>query len=258
MTEFELPYFSAIPSGLRKGRNISDGYARGWGLQFGDLKNKIAADHLYQDALAVAAGRTVQCEENRMNMYLLLKFFLDKLPAGHIVEYGSYRGGSAIFMAKVCSVISPQTHIYAFDTFEGMPETDRNIDAHRAGDFKDVDFDELQDYVRTIGLTNLHFVRGQFEETVPSLLPKVGAIRMAHIDCDIRSAVKYSYEASIPYMVKGGYFVFDDALFSSCLGATEAVEDLLIRRDGLNSEQIYPQFVFRAGLGKGREVTSNE
>ena len=43
----------------------------------------------------------------------------------------------------------------------------------------------------------------------------------------------------------GGYVVFDDATVSSCIGATEAVEDLLIRRDGLNSEQIYPHFVFR-------------
>ena len=35
-------------------------------------------------------------------------------------------------------------------------------------------------------------------------------------------------------MVNGGYVVFDDAAVSSCLGATEAVEDLVIRRDGLN------------------------
>ena len=44
----------------------------------------------------------------------------------------------------------------------------------------------------------------------------------------------------------GGYYVFDDATVSSCIGATEVVEDLVIRRDGLNSEQIYPHFVFRA------------
>jgi len=51
-------------------------------------------------------------------------------------------------------------------------------------------------------------------------------------------------------MVPGGYIVLDDALFSSCLGATEVVEDLMIRRDGLNSEQIYPHYVFRAPLGR--------
>jgi len=47
-------------------------------------------------------------------------------------------------------------------------------------------------------------------------------------------------------MVPGGYIVFDDATTSSCIGATAVVEDDVIRRDGLNSEQIFPHFVFRA------------
>jgi GT2 family glycosyltransferase len=89
-------------------------------------------------------------------------------------------------------------------------------------------------------------VQGRFEEAAPSLLPQIAPITLAHIDCDIRSSVAYSYEAVKPYMASGGYIVFDDAQTSSCLGATEAVEDLLIRRDGLNAEQIYPQYVFRA------------
>jgi len=48
------------------------------------------------------------------------------------------------------------------------------------------------------------------------------------------------------YMVGGGYIVLDDATSPSCIGATEAVESLIIRRDGMNSEQISPHFVFRA------------
>jgi hypothetical protein len=46
-------------------------------------------------------------------------------------------------------------------------------------------------------------------------------------------------------MVDGGYVVFDDATVSSCIGATEAVEDLLIRDGSMNSEQIWPHYVFR-------------
>jgi len=149
-------------------------------------------------------------------------------------------------MAKVCSVLHPGMQVYAFDTFAGMPTTDSEIDAHNAGDFSDVDFAELQEYIAKIGLTNLKLVRGLFEDTAPGTLPEVGSIRLAHIDCDIKSAVAYSYDASRPYMVEDGYIVLDDALFSSCLGATEVVEDLMVRRDGLNSEQIYPHFVFRA------------
>jgi len=251
MNESDLPVFQHIPEGIRKGRNVRDGYARGWGLQFGDLRAKIAADPLYREALALASGRTVQSEENRMNLYLLIKFFLGRLPMGHIVEYGSFKGGSAIFMAKVCSVLHPGMQVYAFDTFAGMPETDSNIDAHRAGDFKDVNYAELQDYIAKIGLTNLKLVRGLFDETAPDTLPLVGKIRLAHIDCDIKSALAYSYDVSLPYMVPGGYIALDDALYSSCLGATEVVEDLMIRRDGLNSEQIYPHYIFRANFLTG-------
>lgn len=243
---YALPIFDHIPDGIRKGRNVRDGYSRGWGLQFGDLRGKIVADPLYQEALALAAGRTILSEENRMNIYLLLKFFVDRQPMGHIVEYGSFKGGNAIFMAKVCSALHPEMRVYALDTFKGMPATDSAIDAHRAGDFADANFEEMRDYAASLGLTNLEFVRGLFEDTAPTILPKVGGIRLAHIDCDIRTATAYAYEASIPYMVPGGYLVFDDALYSSCLGATEVVEELLIRRDHLHSEQVYPQYVFRA------------
>lgn len=236
----------SIPPNYRNGRSIRDGHVRGTGLQFGNLKNLIANDPLYQEALSIAAGRTIQYEENRMNIFLLMKFFFGNLPSGHIVEFGSFRGGSAIFMAKVCSILHPGMNVYAFDTFAGMPQTDSNIDAHRAGDFKDVDFDELNEYINSLGLTNLKLIRGMFEDTAPTALATIDGIRMAHIDCDIRSAVAYSYSASLPKMVPGGYIVFDDAIFSSCLGATEVVEDLVIRRDGLNSEQVYPHFVFRA------------
>lgn len=251
MTDYELPVFSHIPDAARKGRNIRDGYARGWGLQFGELRKNIAADPLYQEALALAKNRTVQIEDNRMNIFLLLKFYCGRLAPGHVVEFGSFKGGSAIFMAKVCQALHPETQVYAFDTFEGMPETDREIDAHRKNDFREVDFDELQSYIRAKGLTNLHLVRGLFQDTAPRTLPRIGRIRLVHIDCDIREAVAYSYDASKPYLVSGAYIVLDDALFSSCLGATEAVEDILIRRDGLNSEQIFPHYVFRAPSSGG-------
>jgi SAM-dependent methyltransferase len=244
--DYLLPVFNHIPDGIRRGRNVRDGYSRGWGLQIGGLRAKIAADPLYQEALALAAGRTMLSEENRMNIFLLLRFFVDRLPMGHIVEYGSFKGGNAIFMAKVCSALHPGMRVYAFDTYEGMPETDMAVDAHHPGDFADAGYQELSEYIDRIGVANLELVRGLFEDTAPRVLPMVRGIRLAHIDCDIRTATAFAYEVSIPYMVPGGYLVLDDALVSSCLGATEVVEELMIRRDGLHSEQVYPQYVFRA------------
>jgi len=244
--ESYLPELNGMIQGIRKGRNVYEGYQRGWGIQFGGLKEKILKDPLYKDAFAIARDRTIMSEENRMNIFLLLRFFIDKLPFGHIVEYGSYRGGSAIFMAYVAKKLYPGMKVFALDSYEGMPSTDKNVDAHNAGDFGDVDFHALQQRVQDLGLDNLILVKGFFESTNDSVMSQAGKISFAHIDCDIQPAVRYSYEGVRPFMVDGGYIVFDDATVSSCISATEVVEDLLIRRDGLNSEQIWPHFVFRA------------
>jgi len=91
-------------------------------------------------------------------------------------------------------------------------------------------------------------VKGLFEETAPALLAASPGVALSHIDCDIKSAVVFSYKACKPKMVTGGYYVFDDSVAPSCLGATEAVEEAVIQGDGLLSEQIYPHHVFRAGL----------
>lgn len=240
-----LPVMTGMTEGIRQGRNVYEGYQRGWGLQFGGLKEKVLADPLYQEAFAVARDRTIMSEENRMNLFLLLRFFLDKIPFGHIIEYGSYRGGSAIFMAYVAQKLYPGRKIFALDSFEGMPPTDKNVDAHNMGDFSDTDVASLQARVDELHLDNLILVKGFFEDTNDDVMTQAGKISLAHIDCDIAPAVQYSYEGVRPFMVKGGYIVFDDATVSSCIGATEVVENLLIRQGGLNSEQIWPHFVFR-------------
>lgn len=244
--ESYLPELKGMVKGIRHGRNVYEGYQRGWGLQFGGLKEMVLIDPLYKEAFSVARDRTIMREENRMNIFLLLRFFLDEIPFGHIVEYGSYRGGSAIFMAYVAQKLYPGMKVFALDSFEGMPQTDKNVDAHNEGDFADADVDKLQARVDELKLDNLVLVKGFFENTNDDVMAQAGKISLAHIDCDIAPAVKYSYEGVRPFMVEGGYMVFDDATVSSCIGATEVVEDLLIRRDGLNSEQIWPHFVFRA------------
>src|ERR1043166_5320186 len=136
------------------------------------------------------SSKTGELRRSRlMNLFLLFKFFLPKIGLGHIVEFGSYKGGSAIFMAYLAQRFLGEVNVYGFDTFAGMPPTDHGIDLHRAGDFQDINLEELRQYVAQLGLTNLHFVQGRFEETVPATLETVGPLAVVHIDCDIYSAV---------------------------------------------------------------------
>ncbi|MBI2994955.1 MAG: class I SAM-dependent methyltransferase [Gammaproteobacteria bacterium] len=243
-----------VAKGVRKGRNVYEGYQRGWGIEFGPLREKVRNDPLYAAAMAVSQARTILMEDHRMNLFLLIRFFLPNIERGDIIEFGAYRGGNAIFMAHVAKALDLGIAVHALDTFEGMPETDKAVDAHSKGDFSKVDFDELAGYVKSIGLDNLRLHRGLFADTFEGVRREAGTFSLAHIDCDTYPSVKFSYDTVKPHMVDGGYIVFDDATVSSCIGATEAVEEEVIRRDGLHSEQIFPQWVFRSFRdGRGRE-----
>ena len=246
--KIQHPFRWAINSSVRLGRNVSHGYARGWGLQFSDLRELVRQDPLYQEATSLALGRTVVQDDNRMNIFLIMKYFIPDVPFGHIVEFGSYKGGQAIFMSYVAKTLFPGVKVYGFDTFQGMPATNSSIDLHNAGNFSDVDLDELRVFCREHELDNVEFVQGLFEDTAPALMQAIKSVSLVHIDCDIKSACTFSYDAVKSHMVNGGYYVFDDATVSSCLGATEAVEEILIQRDHLFCEQIFPHFVFRHNL----------
>src|SRR5579884_3491619 len=211
-----------IRNELRRGRNLYEGYQRALGLAMPSM------DPDFQEARALAGDRTIVSDNNLANIFLLMKFFVPRLPIGHIVEFGSFKGGSAIFMSFLAQRFLPNVQVFAFDTFAGMPPTDNAIDFHNTGDFRGVDLEELRQYIKQIDLTNLQFIQGRFEETALPVLKEIRKVTLCHLDCDIRSAIQSAYDATRPYMVAGGYWVFDDPLLPTCLGATEAVEDLLV------------------------------
>jgi hypothetical protein len=239
-----LPEFPNRTSEFVKDRNPYEGYQRGWGLQFGDLRERVLKDPLYQHAAQLAHGRTVVAEEKRMNLFLIIRFFLHRLASRDIIEFGSWRGGNAIFMAACLKELYPAATVYALDTFQGMPHTDPAIDLHTAGDFSDVDLLGLESFARQKGLDNLRFVKGYFEDTAADVYKSAGEFGLAHVDCDIYSAVTFAQDTVLPHLCGGGYLVYDDAGVSSCLGATQAVEEFIMSQR-LHSEQIWPHFVFR-------------
>lgn len=244
MSQGFLPEFNDISRANRHGRNPFEGYQRGAGLKFSGLADKIRAESDFQEAYALAESRSIVAGMRLLNLYLLIRFYLPRLEHGHIVEFGSYRGGSAMLMAKLAARYLPGVQVYALDTYAGMPPTDKEIDGHNAGDFADANFDEIFAAKEAAGLDNLHLVRGLFDATTPGIIADCSTIALAHVDCDIYHPAVYAWKAVKPAMVPGGYIVFDDATEASCLGATEAVEDI-IQQEDMRSEQIDPHYVFR-------------
>jgi hypothetical protein len=114
----------------------------------------------------IPRSRTILGDGNLCNLFLIIKFYLPRLPPGHIVEFGSYRGGGAIFMGALARKFLPDCKVFGFDTFAGMPPTDQRVDYHGTGSFADVDLAELRCYVDEIGLQNsLEYVQGDFAKT---------------------------------------------------------------------------------------------
>jgi len=248
MRTFELPDILpniAVKEGLFRGRSPRDGYQRGWGIQFGKLREAVMTEPLFLKATTNLGVPFLVSDDKRMNMYLLLTRFLPKLKCQDVIEFGSYKGGNALFMAVVLREIAPEAKVYALDTFEGMPTTDSSIDAHQKGNFSDASLSDLTACIDKLDLTNLIPVQGLFQQTFPKM--KDQKFGMAHIDADIYSAVKYAQDAVWPQMIEGGYVVYDDAEISSCIGATQAVEELIMEKR-IHCEQIWPHFVFRANL----------
>ena len=229
------------------GRSLHDGYQRGCGLAHSNLPEAIEADPLYRAAVEASGGWSIMTGLKRMDLFLILTRFLGRLDGQDIIEFGSYRGGNALFMAWILRELHPQAKVYACDTYAGMPATDRTRDAHCAGEFADTSQADLEARRDALGLSNLIVVRGRFEETFPAIAASGATFGLAHIDCDIYSAVKYAQEAVWPHMTRGGYVVYDDADAPTCIGATEAVEELIMDRR-IHAEQAWPHWVFRAGL----------
>lgn len=236
-----------VQRGIVNGRCPQHGYARGWGLEFGDLAAQVAAHPLYNEALSASRSRSVVHVHRLMNLFLIVACYFDTIADHNIVEFGSYRGGSALFLAYTLKRLYPEAGIYAHDTFAGMPDVNTSADLHTRGDFADADFEGLKTAREELALERLHLVQGLVQDTFPRSVPAGVRFGLAHFDMDIYDPTIFAQQAVWPFMTPGGYYAYDDATVSSCIGATQAVEELVLGRR-LHSEQVYPQFVFRVGL----------
>jgi hypothetical protein len=237
---------SNYPLRASNGRDILAGHFRGCQLEFADMVGKVlSGDAIFMAAIKAARERGSLLSDNKLaNLYLILRYAMPE--DGHVFEFGSFKGGSAVFMATALKQLGRRTRIFAFDTFEGMPETDLVRDLHRKGDFAKSDFEGLNEYVAEHDLSShLVLVKGLFDQTLPGVLSQGHRPGLVHIDCDIYEPIKYVIRACRPHFLAGSHIVLDDPLHGSCLGAFDAVQELLVRELDLTAEQAYPQLVYR-------------
>lgn len=203
----------------------------------------LSQEPAWRGALVAAEQRSLVTEPKLMNLYLIIRDHLRDLPNQNVVEFGSYRGGSVLFMATLLKGWFPHARIFSLDTFEGMPETSPDHDRHKAGDFANADLDGFKARAEELVLDNIVYVKGRIEHTFPELAKSL-KFGLAHIDVDIYSAVKFAQDAAWPTLVPGGYLIYDDPNHWACHGAAEAAVELMTER-GVKTEQVDPHWVIR-------------
>jgi O-methyltransferase len=168
---------------------------------------------------AIAAPRTLVSADRCYVLYTLLKQALTV--KGDVWECGVYQGGTAAMLAKVISESGTDKKLFLFDTFAGMPATDKDRDLHQEGDFSDTSVEQVEAFVNAPDVAVLR--RGYIPDTFSGL--ESHCIAFAHIDVDIYRSVIDSIKFIWPRLSPGGFVVFDDYGFPSCPGALRAVDE---------------------------------
>lgn len=164
--------------------------------------------------------------ERRWMLYQLTR--LVKNVPGDTAECGAYRGAGSYLIcnANAENQLHQRTH-YVFDSFEGMSAPSSADGEHWAkGD--------LSCNVDTVAKNLSVFERVNFcKGWIPERFPEVKDRRFCyvHIDVDLYQPTLDSIEFFYPRMNEGGIIVCDDYGFTSCPGATKAIDEYLKDKD---------------------------
>ena len=160
---------------------------------------------------------------------------------GALVECGVWRGGVMMAMlleAQACG--DPSRHAYLYDTFEGMSAPgpqDVNWEGQNAQEkyvasdptatgssWCRASLEDVQAGIASLGLpSQIHYVKGKVEDTLPGTLPE--HIALLRLDTDWYESTKAEMEHLFPRLSPGGVLIVDD--YGSWAGSRQAVDEYL-------------------------------
>lgn len=168
------------------------------------------------------------------NLYTKAKeICINDLP-GHFVECGTYRGGAAAMLGTVIQRYSSQPRkVYAFDTFEGMPEP-AEIDKHQnipanqtgfgVGTLKAPIAENIGKICQLLNVQGIVIpVQGLFAQTLPIYKAMIGNIALLHADGDWYESTMDIFNHLYASVVANGIIQVDD--YGHWEGCRQAVHD---------------------------------
>jgi O-methyltransferase len=145
---------------------------------------------------------------------------------GAIVEFGVFKGGTTMFLARLARALNRDWRVIGFDTFGGFPPRRSLFDMYSHPGAVFTDFESVERY---LGAGGVELVRGDIVETAKQLADT--PVVVAFVDTDNYSSAKAAVEALRDNVVVGGAIVFDHltgvARFRYTLGERIAARELL-------------------------------
>ncbi|MBI5928577.1 MAG: class I SAM-dependent methyltransferase [Chloroflexi bacterium] len=146
-------------------------------------------------------------------------------------ELGSYRGGSAYFLATALKVLNnSERPVHIFDTFKGHPDTDvyRKEMSHKPGLFSDTDYESVKQYLSDF--QHLHIHQGDIYDTLKDL-PEMN-YGLVHLDVDVFETTLDCLRYFGQRLVSKGMMVLDDYRSPNCPGIAHAIDIFLAEQAG--------------------------
>ncbi|WP_109316741.1 TylF/MycF/NovP-related O-methyltransferase [Pseudovibrio ascidiaceicola] len=123
---------------------------------------------------------------------------------GVVVEFGMFKGGTTVLLARLIDALGQSWKVLGFDTFSGFPPKRSLFDMY---DHPDCTFDDLESVRRYTEGHNIEIVEGDIVQTVKRLQDE--KIVLAFMDTDNFTPAAAAIEMIKDKVVVGGAIVFD-------------------------------------------------
>ncbi len=155
---------------------------------------------------------------------------------GAAAEIGTYRGGTAYFIAATfAEVIGQPAVVEVIDTFEGHPQdklSEHDSQTHKDPSlFTDTTYEDVVRYLAPFESVTVH--KGEFSTVAPRLPDQ--QYRLVHVDVDLYEPTLDCLRYFGPRLVPGGVIVVDDFGSPGCPGVDRAAKEWFDANQGFGS-----------------------
>jgi O-methyltransferase len=186
----------------------------------GDPGEYLEATRLYRTLLR--AGHTmISARRGRMLHDLARRVEREGVP-GALVDCGVWNGGSTILLHHG----APSRDVWAFDSFEGLPEPgalDGPESAGWQGECLGSEEKLRAGFARFGDPARLNVVKGWFQDTFGDAAANVSEVAILHVDGDWYESVLLTLRTFYQRISPGGWIVLDD--YGHWIGARRATDD---------------------------------